>query len=497
MKKNQLIYAILFINSLFVASCSQNEEMAEVGRESNLQISITDGGVHNSTSTRATTDADYKTIFTSNDQIGLFAVKNGEIVGNISNICLTYNEEMQKWGTPTGNLPYSEELEGATYYAYYPYKLESSLDLENEAEPFGNIINNWSIDPDLSDADKYSENDLMTGSGTATKTGKDYTINLTLTHSMAMVELQLPSIVYNFSNDGIPSYSLPVTNVSFSLQEGSETINPVFPYYDPTTKKYRLLVKPNTSYTISGEFTSDVARIYEKTINIESGKYAPYTVGGGNSAIEHTLKIGDFYCSDGSLIAGDKELTDAEKDKVVGVIYNIGTTESITADYPQCSHGLVYTLKCDGNAAYWGNTSSTNAEFAGWYEGHLKTDKTDIHGYENTKYWLSIPDGLVVGRNLCAAMQKKLKEYTAAPANTTGWYIPSIKELYILRDNAEIINASLSKASGEELWLNSSTAGYWSSTIRNDVSLWQSAGGAEDLAKSTKTGGHYRYSLAF
>ena len=48
---------------------------------------------------------------------------------------------------------------------------------------------------------------------------------------------------------------------------------------------------------------------------IEKGTYAPYTVDGGTKKIQHELKIGDFYCADGTLIKADQDLESEDKTK--------------------------------------------------------------------------------------------------------------------------------------------------------------------------------------
>ena len=89
MKRNIFVYTIALACSLLIAACSQDENITLSNNDKNkILINITDKAIYNSSKTRATTDETYKTTFENEDQIGLFAVKNGEIAGSINNVCL-------------------------------------------------------------------------------------------------------------------------------------------------------------------------------------------------------------------------------------------------------------------------------------------------------------------------------------------------------------------------------------------------------------------------
>ena len=87
MKRNIFVYTIALACSLLIAACSQDENITLSNNDKNkILINITDKAIYNSSKTRATTDETYKTTFENEDQIGLFAVKNGEIAGSINNV---------------------------------------------------------------------------------------------------------------------------------------------------------------------------------------------------------------------------------------------------------------------------------------------------------------------------------------------------------------------------------------------------------------------------
>jgi hypothetical protein len=90
----------------------------------------------------------------------------------------------------------------------------------------------------------------MTGTGTVSST----TLNVTLKHALAMVDIRLNAA--------------SVTQPTFSI--GGNSVKP----YPFATGVYRYLVKPGET-TVSGTYKvgSKVIR-YSQTVTIESGKYA-------------------------------------------------------------------------------------------------------------------------------------------------------------------------------------------------------------------------------
>lgn len=518
MKKNQFIYTILFICSLCATSCTQNEEITITEGQSRLLINITDTGIYNGNPTRATTDANYKTHFEHGDQIGLYAIKAQRPIEGFNNVCLTYDEETKKWTASGNSLPYNEELEGATYYAYYPYNDNTSPEWEAE-DPFAEIVNQWLISTEQSEKN-YTQNDLMTGTGEVTKEGKDYTINLILNHRMAMVVIGFPIKTYQFKNEGMAPYQILSNNITFSLGE-EEQKTPVTPYYDTTTNKYRLLIKPNTPYDIEGTFTfgsSEREFQISSTTGITEKTYALYTltIDGKNEIIEdnYTLSIGDYYCADGSLISGStKELTEKQKTNIIGIIYNIGTTDKIQTDYPNCKHGLVYALKrAERITTESDNTEYANEYLAKWgsskgsldgaepaYTDYLARDENNVRGYEDTQYWLlASNEG---NKAVNTFLTPCLKEYKVkAPRSTTNWYVPSFAEFKIIKNQETTLNTSLTKVGGEMILegLNVIEKQYfWTSTLRSGQAVLLFDGTTTGQVGYIKSAYYYRFSLAF
>lgn len=498
---------LLFVCSFIVLSCSHEEEYVTPDAARSFDINVMDSGISSNDPQSRATDTDFKTTFSEGDQIGLFAVKNDAIIDDVNNVRLTYDGT--KWTvTGGGNLPYTEEQVGAKYFAYYPYSksLTSSFD-PTQADPFTNIVSQWMIGEDL-EGDKYTNKDLMTsGATSASGSGEKFTLDFIMSHRMALVVVELPAKTYNFTNPGMSSYSVQSSGISFEIAGST-----VKPFYDASNENYRLLVKPETELTIDGKFTSAVEKKYAITIGdggLTKGTYAYYTIDGGNSSstpVTHTLQIGDYYCADGSLVSRD----DPAPANAIGIVYQIGTTDAIKADYPSCDHGLVYALKrVEGEAAKWSTAQPT----ADWYGEGTAYDflmtTTAVRGYEDTRTWMGIEENEVDNKDINSVMKATLNNYRESatlPSATTNWYLPSVKEMVDIEAGAILISASLTSAGGDALWVDattSDTAGdnqlYWSSTVRRRDAVYQyHPDKTTTIAAYLRTYmGYYRYSFGF
>ena len=177
---------------------------------------------------------------------------------------------------------------------------------------------------------------------------------------------------------------------------------------------------------------------------------------------------GDLAMKDGTFISqGDiGSLTDEQKANVAGIVFwttadsnTSGTTpakltddEIMKKDFPNCTHGLIVSLKDVSQGTKWQETCARIAE---WQESESFTDEdkdkyesiasptsaTDpinyILGYQNTKilkaYNESLSDNESANTVLPVSLLDEFSDDNPAPANTTGWFIPSVKELTLLR----------------------------------------------------------------
>lgn len=452
MKRNKLIYTIMFVCTLVATSCSNEEDINLPVTKGNIRFNFSDSGVHNTVSTKAATDKEYQTTFEEGDKIGLYVFANEETTTPIegyNNVCLTYqNGEWVLTGEEgSASLDYDTQLKDAVFHAYYPYQENVTLS-GTPNSPFTTLINGWVINADKS----YTENDLMTGSGTASTNKNDITVSIALKHEMAMIVVGLSGgTTYKFTNQEpeLSDYTASSGEATFSINDTdvtslAETIN----------GKYRFLVKPDTDATLNVSYGGKTYT--QENVNIPASQYQEYSVGSNSSSepIKFELSVGDYYCSDGTLIESDAELTNEIKAKIIGVVYYVGNPQPgstglnynidypdiLAAEHPSCTHGLVYAIKSantDGTIASWGEGSFGGGNVSGYY---------DTYYYKNSKKYIWDPSSTnqkvrMLGYDNTAVLKVNSTDYpilfqylneAEVPSVSSGWYLPSLGELALL-----------------------------------------------------------------
>lgn len=352
MKRNilHILWAAAVI-PLALASCRQELVPGETdgSHAQPFLITVTDGGyAAEATDGSRATENGYTTTFTAGDQCGLYIVRGTEIVYN--NIRLTATDGTDGsliWQTPAGtNL--GGGLPDEHYFLYYPYQedMEGNVTVTDattdDAAFFAPLISGWQPKADQSDYADYTASDLMTAAGTVTANA-DGTLSLSfpMAHRMAMAVIEMPETVYKF--EGQEPYTV------FSVvPEFSGNYSPCL----MSDGSYRYLVNPvaqGEGATLTGSY-DDGNKEFTITPSIETaGKYKTYKVDGGYKEIEHNLQAGDFYLKDGTLLSEDTQLTDAQKAACVGIVCWVGdataTDPALKRDFPQCTHGLVVSMK--------------------------------------------------------------------------------------------------------------------------------------------------------
>lgn len=540
MKRNKLIYTIMFVCTLVATSCSNEEDINLPVTKGNIRFNFSDSGVHNTVSTKAATDKEYQTTFEEGDKIGLYAFANEETttpIDGYNNVCLTYqNGEWVLTGEEgSASLDYDTQLKDAVFHAYYPYQENVTLS-GTPNSPFTTLISDWEI----SSARSYTENDLMTGSGHADINKNDIIVSIPLKHEMAMIVVGLSGgTTYKFTNKDpeLSDYTASSGEATFSINADDMTTA-----METVDGKYRFLVKPDTDATLNVTYGG---KTYEQPVNIPASKYQEYSVGSNSSSepIEFELSVGDYYCSDGTLIESDAKLTDEIKAKIIGVVYYVGNPQPgstglnyntdypdiLAAEHPSCTHGLVYAIKSANTDAVtsWGEGSFGGGKVSGYY---------DTYNYQRntaSKYiWETSSSNYgarMLGYDYTAVLTANKVDYptlfqhldqTDAPSVSSGWYLPSYGELKLLAtgkleekngtitiDNSAI-ETSLSNIGGEALF-EKTDAPYASSTFNypkketfgNKIQIYKNTGGTIsgttlDISKN-EFPHHLRFSLAF
>lgn len=496
MKRN--ILHILWAAAVFqlaLASCRQEVVYGETdGNDARpFVITVTDGGYASGTdgmekTGSRVTENGYTTTFTAGDQCGLYIVRGGEII--YDNICLTATYDDFRgliWQAPEGtNL--GGGLSDEQYFLYYPYqkdmtdKVTVADAVTGDVAFFAPLISGWQPKADQSNYTNYTTSDLMTATGTVAYNDDELLLSFSMTHCMAMAVIEMPETVYKF--EGQEPYTVFSATAEFNgnckprqMSDGS----------------YSYLVNPVISdlgVILTGSY-DDGNRKFTITPSITmAGIYKTYKVDGGYQ--ETTLQVGDFYMKDGTLLCKDTQLSEEQKTDCVGIVFWIGdataTDPVLGKDFPQCTHGLVVSLNEAKDVAW--QTRYNNTTIQSWAEKQAfyssggykalnhnvtldnEVNLGDIQGYNNTKI-LKEYDKSFSGYypvTILDCFGTITNGVTLPDGKTSGWYLPSPKELVELHNVRFDVNLSLAAIGSNSLL--SSMYPYWSSAENTNIQAW-------------------------
>ena len=159
--------------------------------------------------------------------------------------------------------------------------------------------------------------------------------------------------------------------------------------------------------------------------------------------------VGDFVLKDGTMLPKDITLTDTQKSNVAAVIVRAAADGK-----PALGVGIVH------NKMAWCTKSATG----------YSTNITSLQGNKTSGY-MDGSDGWEKLKEACSDAESKPENYPAwnysltyAKNNgltgdlATGWYLPTVAELYTIYQNKTVVDASLSKVGGSTF----GTSWYWS-----------------------------------
>lgn len=433
---------------------------------SSFQIHVTDGGYASADAkpgTRAEENG-YKTVFTEDDRIGVFAVKGDQIVNEVNNLCLTAaNDNGRIVWKDSNNNPLAHVLgDDVVYYAYYPYREPLTGDLASDATDaagfFTNVITNWSIATDQGTYTKYTAQDLMIAKGTVS--GKE--LSFSMQHQMALVVIDLPRTEYKLTSDLNYTWLTDAPDLHFTdfspcrMSDGT----------------YRYLVRPSASSSLSGSYTNTISKTWQFNPSVSASKYKIYKVDrGSDTKIEenYTLQVGDFYMKDGSLVSKDVSLSNEQKAACLGIVMKVGKENN--GDWiDDCLYNLknsttqMTTIHGYVLALYNANGGSTCQWSPNDTQVNTDTEQSiGFYGYKNTQTIINY-DNLNNPnlQNNFPATYYATEDYEnkhSAPNNSSGWFLPSAGQCLYWFQNKDAISTSMTKAGG-----NGWSMTYWSSS---------------------------------
>ena len=219
------------------------------------------------------------------------------------------------------------------------------------------------------------------------------------------------------------------------------------------------------------------------------------------------IAIGDYYYSDGTWS------TERDNSKtVVGIVFSkVGATTTDTklaADHPQCYNGLVVSLE-EASTAWQSSAQNVSS----WVTTNLSYG--DLRNYDKTNGY-SNTIALKAYNEQNSASKVLAVDGTApsagAPGLSSGWYLPSYKELSLLAESYATIKDKLASV-GTALDAttpnynigsggSADTYRYWASTESSSSSSWGCCvqfSNCSMMSNQSKNKTHYRvrYILAF
>lgn len=220
------------------------------------------------------------------------------------------------------------------------------------------------------------------------------------------------------------------------------------------------------------------------------------TVSSGNMSSECSItvmeapQIGDYYYHDGTYS------TELDNSKMaIGVIFWTGnpTKDDITLkkEHEYCTHGLVVSSKSNHRSSWQSNFSMYNSTIGEWIEKNtdyisptceptINSNLNKIMGYNNTKCLVEFNNSSSNSNwevEIVDAFDEIKNNLVTPPSISSGWYIPSAKELSLLctgEYNENIWEISGHNTSNFE-YINSRLNNIYDSDLLSDTRHWSSS----------------------
>lgn len=482
-----------------------------------LRLRVSDAGYLDTDAGSRATDSGLTTTFEEGDKIGLFVVNNENEVlyANVS-----YTKSGEEW---TAEQNVRTKGYPVRVFAYYPYVEDAEIveKINKEAQDASAFFKTYIDDLDITDQstpELYRQADVMACMVTIddAEAARD-ALTLTMNHLMGLVVVKLPIEVtfssVNYYLKGDEDFTWTVEeNVTLpaNLSDESFTVSGIQPLKEDTGYRYLCKYKSGeNNISFSGGFTTHGATksytVSSATVSAGSSKtynvsVTPFAAPG---KVEYTPQPGDFYMKNGSILPS---VTSSNKADCVGIVFWLGdptaTDPVLKAAYSNCTHGLVVSLK-EVKSIQW-QTKYESITIQSWAESQSFYTSG---GYKALNYKVSIGydnPGEIQGYNNTEILKQYNSSHSSYPVTvlscfstitsgvnlsggkTSGWYLPSPKELIELYNARFNVDNSLSVLSSTTL----SSSWYWSSGEHNSSSAWYvglGLGDVYDLNKANYT----------
>ncbi|MFV0584963.1 MAG: fimbrillin family protein [Parabacteroides gordonii] len=478
--KNKLKYMLLFPLLAFIACSGDNDELPDDGNNSTLpaalriEVSASDFTNDNGTNTRAT-DNGAVTTFESGDRIGIIVLDGS---GNVLSDNIPYKYNGSAWSFDNANGEGKTALyydnKATAYVAYFPYSPEA--DGITGADIPAALEARFPPRYDQRTKDAYRASDLLVWSNSMGSVPL-MTLEIEFTHAYSSLSLS-PSVICKI--DGKETSYIPssVADVSFTI--GTEPLLP----YRADDGSFRIIVSPQQTSARwlcayggtmhSGTMQSTALAANNRYTLAPALNIGAYALG--------KAQVGDFYCknssNEGYLIPGDATPFPGDMN-CIGIVFKAGREASDKGSYTDIGSNEMPVI--NGYVVALQDVSSSTLKWAdknGLYEFWVGTsaDESDWQGYDNCQKMKKGSDwsiGHFPAANACQnfGSAEPYLRY-AAPAGSSGWFLPSCGQLLSLYKNRDVLSGQINKLKaingygsigwfrGDYYWSSSEVPGY-------------------------------------
>ena len=471
----------LFLSLVLLCACSgSDEELSTVAQQPcpALELTVSAGGFVTDGSAPGTraTDNGAATTFENNDRVGVIVLEGGTLKGN--NLPYKYNGGSWSFDAATVGSEntsksvyyYDNKATKVTYIVYFPYSADA--DGVTSLDGDGGLKSKFIPKADQQSEAGYRASDLMvwiSGSGSPQKT-----LAATLTHAYNSVSL-LPEVYYTLGNgQDFVQPSPAISDVNF-IMDGKI----VYPY-KAADGSYRCILPADlTNKSVRCFYTFDKTT-YRKDLTVSlAGANTRYSstqrVNAGTYSLANA-RVGDFYCMSGStgyLIPGDAISFSANMN-CIGIVFKAGREATDNGTYTDIDDREMSAI--NGYVVALQDVSSSTLKWAdrnGQYDFWVGTSTSDSNwqGYDNCQKMKNGGDWSIGHFPAANACQKfgTAEPYLryAAPAGSSGWFLPSCGQLWSLYKNRDVLSGQINKLKaingyGSIGWFSGSY--YWSSS---------------------------------
>lgn len=501
-----------------LGGCSNEDETAGIGgpdssNRTPLTIHATttpfEGLPPDDPSQTRTVDNGNTTTFSTGDALGLFAIKDGAIIDDISNTKLIYSQgtggSAGSWNPLAGTTLYWSE--GVEYVAYSPYQDGITIgSTKTTKDIISRLASYFTAESDQSTRERYAASDLLTAIGTPTTDAanparKILTLNFKHQYALMILEPQVYAEVVAPAGAGFVYFDGCMAPVPLRADETDAGYFdfPACPMSDGT---YRYIMPINANKPENVKIYKGGYRVVEGSLNIEwtgdvTFKMTPghsYTLkmphrpSGTIKTVERPLAPGDIYLEDFGeivIVPGNGPISD---DGIIEPNTGMNAGIVVTCDParmtdPKCiangwTHAYVMAIFPGSDGAWLDAAVGTGSD-----ESVLDNTTTrylaehNMNGYSETEAMLTERtkygdiDNYPILKDLIS-----YRTYHPLPSkiNCSPWFIPSIGQWIDVINNIGGVSPDRFSMIGDSSWEEHKEIGY--DVVGKINTQWSKAG---------------------